>query len=200
MPTSIITNIERAGGFDLDDGGYMFTNRVTFQDGNYGTANTKTEVPPYRVGDTMDYAITGNHRGTPKFKITKPGGRFGAPQQPSPAQPPQPPRQPPQSPPMRPNVPAIIPVNGATVGMAMNQAIALLTRDLTHDEVIMWVREPGSWRALAETASDIIRVSRHLESGHLAPSVKDRAAGNVGQQAPQPPPPPQQELDEDVPF
>ena len=66
------------------------------------------------------------------------------------------------------------PVFGATVGMAMNQAIALLTHELKHDEVVQSVCEAHFWKAVHETASDVIRVSRMLEAGKLAPSVKER--------------------------
>jgi hypothetical protein len=61
--------------------------------------------------------------------------------------------------------------------MAMNQAIALLTYELSHDEIVQSVCEAHFWRAVHETASDVIRVSRMLEAGRLAPSVKERTAG-----------------------
>ncbi len=83
------------------------------------------------------------------------------------------------------------PVNGQTVGMAMKEALALLTSDGT-----LALDTPEFWAAVHRTASDIIRVSQLLEKGKLAPSVKDRTS----------PPPkaaakPAPEIDpEDVPY
>jgi hypothetical protein len=115
------------------------------------------------------------------------------------------------------------PVAGQTVGMSMNNALTLLTSKLTHDEMIARIITPTFWHSVHEVASDIIRCSRLLEAGKLAPSVKERAGGASAarpEPAPQParpaqPPPaaprkgPTDEqlanrtdhgIDEDVPF
>lgn len=68
------------------------------------------------------------------------------------------------------------PVFGATVGMAINQACALIIeaeKDSTgvHD----YLASPAFSRDLYTLASDIIRIARVLEAGKLAPSAKDRA-------------------------
>lgn len=68
------------------------------------------------------------------------------------------------------------PVYGATAGMAMNHALDLLTKGLDVTEVARRVCTAEFWAAVHETASDIIRVSRMLEAGRLAPSVKARNA------------------------
>lgn len=63
-------------------------------------------------------------------------------------------------------------INGMTVGMAMKEAIALVS-DLTSAEA-MDMNTPEFWAQVHTTASDIIRVSAMLESGRLAPSPKNR--------------------------
>jgi len=81
-------------------------------------------------------------------------------------------------------------VPGPTVGMAINNAIDVLTKNLdTRDAIIERLCEPGFWMAVHETASDIIRLSRLLEAGKLAPSVKERSGG-ASAARPEPPPQP----------
>ena len=79
------------------------------------------------------------------------------------------------------------PVYGGTVGMAMKEALALLTRELTRDELIEQLVSQSFWKAVHEVSSDIIQVSLLLEKGRLAPSVKERTAGPAPA-APQPEP------------
>ena len=87
-------------------------------------------------------------------------------------------------------------IHGATVGMAINQAMAALLPSYAGAEI---TKDPAFTRDLYTLASDIIRVSLHLEQGNLAPSPKDRAKANsqsadadetAPEQAPPPPPPP----------
>lgn len=103
------------------------------------------------------------------------------------------------------------PVLGQTVGMAMKEALALLSRDLKRDDLIGHITSASFWQAVHEAASDIIRVSRLLEKGKLAPSIKDRlnptpvkapSGGRDDRPAPKPVAAPvQQELEsDDVPF
>lgn len=66
-------------------------------------------------------------------------------------------------------------INGQTVGMAMKEALAVLTSGLTHDEVVERLIAPSFWASVHEVASDIIRVSTLLEAGNLAKPIKDRA-------------------------
>ncbi len=67
-------------------------------------------------------------------------------------------------------------VPGQTVGMALKEAIALRARFAADNEtLIAWLQQPEFWAAVHETASDVIRVSRMLEAGKLAPSPKERA-------------------------
>jgi hypothetical protein len=92
---------------------------------------------------------------------------------------------------------AMIP--GPTVGMAVNNALTLLTQGMGHADVVKATREAVFWTTAYETASQIIRLSKSLEGGKLAPSVWDKVAQTP---APQPPPAhnPAKELDEDPPF
>ena len=55
---------------------YPFT--VKFEDNVSGQANAKTPQPPWAVGDTVEYEVTGqDQRGNNKLKIKKPGGFTG---------------------------------------------------------------------------------------------------------------------------
>lgn len=160
----------------------MYSFIIAFDDNSYGSANSKGQTPPYGVGDEMNYTITGNFRGTPKIKVQKPGSNFAPPTRSSAPNPvgntPAPYRQPSQpAPAQRPSTVQTAPINGASVGMAMNQALGLLTRDWKRQDIVAAVCSEDFWYAVSETASDILRVSRHLESGHLAPSVRERNGG-----------------------
>lgn len=64
------------------------------------------------------------------------------------------------------------PVFGATVGMAINQACALLKEKPLEPT---YLNSPQFSKDLYTLASDIIRIARVLEAGKLAPSAKDRA-------------------------
>jgi len=101
------------------------------------------------------------------------------------------------------------PINGATVGMAINQAIGIIKE---YDNPISYFSTPEFGKDLHTLASDIIRVSAYLEAGNLAePSTKRQP-----EPAPEPEPEPEPTrntggdngqafstegpLDEDVPF
>ena len=52
--------------------GTMFTFEVAFNDGTVGEANSKTEEPPYKVGDEVWYEVkSDNERWGKKLRITK---------------------------------------------------------------------------------------------------------------------------------
>lgn len=100
--------------------------------------------------------------------------------------------------------------HGQTVGMAMKEAIALVTRDMAAGPLLAAMGTPLFWSHVHMAASDIIRVSHLIERGQLAPSVKVRGASSgSGPKSPPPSTPPpqrtpphasQENLDEDVPF
>lgn len=76
------------------------------------------------------------------------------------------------------------PIAGQTVVMAMKEAIALV--DPNH--FTGTIGSPDYWRAVHAAASDVIRVSRMLERGQLAPSARTRAKANAESDKPAPPP------------
>jgi hypothetical protein len=89
-------------------------------------------------------------------------------------------------------------IPGVTVGMAVNNALSMLTQGMGHAEIVKATQNAQFWTVAYETASQVIRLSKSLENGKLAPSVWDKAAQTP---APQPPPSnPERELNEDVPF
>jgi len=67
-----ITNIKPDGKPWESQYGLMYPFYVVLEDGGAGTTNSKTEQPPYKVGDSVGYDITGSTpRGVPKIKITR---------------------------------------------------------------------------------------------------------------------------------
>jgi hypothetical protein len=97
-------------------------------------------------------------------------------------------------------------IMGATVGMAINQAIGIIKGDLPAEpDLTGYFLTPQFSKDLHTLASDIIRVSQLLEKGKLALPVKDRAQAEEPPPEPEPQPEPQQpapaaDEGEDVPF
>ena len=61
------------------DGSTMYSFEVSFKDGTVGEANSKSQEPPYKVGEMAYYVKTGKSpKGGDKLKISKnpppPGG------------------------------------------------------------------------------------------------------------------------------
>lgn len=65
-------------------------------------------------------------------------------------------------------------IHGATVGMAINQACGLI-KDTQQPLELSYLHSPAFSKDLYLIASDIIRISRVLESGKLAPNPAQRA-------------------------
>ena len=162
---------------------------ITFDDGSFGEANSKSEQPPYRVGDTVDVTITGQTpRGVNKIKVQKPG--YGGPQGRNPA--PQSRNSGPagQRPPLAQNRPANAgggAILGVTVGMAVNNACAMMLEKVPSPEDI---GTPEYWREVWEHASSILRIAAVLEKGKLAPNS---VAKEEPETEPEPEPEPQPE-------
>lgn len=58
----------------------MYPFNLTFEDGTVGEANSKSQQPPYQVGDEMEYTINGQTpKGTNKIKVQKPQQEGGFP-------------------------------------------------------------------------------------------------------------------------
>ncbi len=67
-----ITNIKPDGKPWESQYGLMYPFYIVLEDGGAGTANSKTQEPAYKVGDTVGYDVTGNSpKGVPKLKITR---------------------------------------------------------------------------------------------------------------------------------
>jgi hypothetical protein len=79
--------------------------------------------------------------------------------------------------------PASGPIFGATVGMAINQAIGIIKDTCPDATLPTYYLTADFSKDLHTLASDILRVAALLEKGKLAPAVKDR------QPAPPPPAP-----------
>ena len=161
--------------------GLLYSFKVSFSDGQTGTVNAKSESgPAYKVGDSVGYEITGNYKGVSKIRVDKKAAQEAAAAEQRP-----PANSEPVAGQRLPNgMEPMAPVFGATVGMAIKEALVLLTTDLGHDDIISSVITPHFWKAVHEVSSDIIRVSLLLEKGKLAPPVRDRTEG------PRPPAPP----------
>lgn len=66
------------------------------------------------------------------------------------------------------------PIYGATVGMAISQAIGIIKETVEGSLDEYYLTHDFS-RDVWFIASDIVRVSNHMETGHLAPTAKQRA-------------------------
>jgi hypothetical protein len=62
-----------------------------------------------------------------------------------------------------------IPIHGATVGMALNQASRILTESVSAADRLKYFLSPQYLHDLYTVASGIVRVSQHMERGNLAP-------------------------------
>ena len=152
----------------------MHSHTVAFEDGTSGAANTKTQVPYYKVGDAMQYTITeDNPRYGKKLKIEKVQGGATAPSLAPDHQPDY--AQPSVGTPVSP----LPHVNGPTAGMGVKTALEILTKNKGDEEITQCICSTAFWQAVYETASDIIRVMQTIEGGRLAKSVKERNSGVV---------------------
>lgn len=70
MKKSVITNISGNGNW-VGNYGTMFSFVIEFEDGESVEANSKTEKPPYSVGDTVWYEIVKENEYGKKGKVTK---------------------------------------------------------------------------------------------------------------------------------
>lgn len=101
------------------------------------------------------------------------------------------------------------PIHGATVGMAINQAIAIIKDTTDGTGLADYYLTPDFGQDLHTLASDIIRVSTYLEAGNLAAPSSKRTPAPAPEPEPEPepeptPPPAAQQQPEDdgidVPF
>lgn len=78
------------------------------------------------------------------------------------------------------------PIPGQTVGLAIKEAVGILTNGLTYSDTIKVISTPTFWHDLHEVASDLIRVSRMLEAGKLAQPINQRTKAPQRALIPQP--------------
>lgn len=174
MPISQIQSIVPNGSFPSqygDANGVMHVSYVVFADGTEGTANSKSPTPPYRVGDSMEYAVDGQHQGVNKLKIKKPqqgGQQGGGYQQQRPSPPPanqsagngQQSRSAGGS-----SAPSIHP---ATVGLAIKEAVGIALAEGFK------AHTPDFFPAVHEYAAELCRIAWKLEHGQMSPKAKQQ--------------------------
>ncbi len=72
MVQAQIESIQGKGDWKTDKYGTLFVFEVSFKDGTVGEANSKTQEPPYKVGDVVYYEVrSDNERWGKKLKISK---------------------------------------------------------------------------------------------------------------------------------
>lgn len=179
-----ITNIKPDGKPWESQYGLMYPFYVVLEDGGAGTANSKTEQPAYKVGDTVGYEVTGHTpKGAPKLKITrnpKPGeGTVWVPDtnpdleaaqpttepQPAPQQsfrpsPPQP--RHPEQPPLKTQG---TPVHGATAGGALARAVDIWLA--INGGSSAW--NPASVSEVEQITRDLVGIQQRIETGESVP-------------------------------
>ena len=163
--------------------GTFYPFQIGLDDGKSGQANSKSNPPPYRVGEVVGYAVTGQTpRGADKLKITRsPDASFGNYMPPSPSEhmegDPQQPHTANPMPPARPQraaesyvpnaprnaqeQPSGSPVHGATVGMAINKAVDVWIATIGKDQP--WNKDSAD--TVEEIASQLIQIAQTLERG-----------------------------------
>lgn len=154
--------------------GKMFPFYIVMEDGAAGTTNSKSETPPYKVGDEVGYEINGaTPRGVPKLKITrnpKPGeATYTGGGATHPDLEAARPHNPPQNRPAAPTYTQTSPahgnaVNGQTVGMAVKAAV----------DIHLKIRGTGAWGeedavTVEAIARDIVAISERIQSGNSVP-------------------------------
>jgi len=147
--------------------GILYCFVVLFSDGLTGKVNSKSNPPPYKVGQRVGYEQTGEHGGIAKVKIDMNPQTPGA-QEPSPVASAADSAAPAAAPTDR------VGVYGATVGMSLNIASDLIKSSMPQAMLEPFLRSTAFSNRLYYLASDVIRVSRALEAGMLAPSAKER--------------------------
>lgn len=176
---------------------------VSLEDGTVGCANSKTNPPPYQVGDAVFYEITGQtQRGDNKLKINM-EDRSGPPQrqaqqprnadnrgryqqQPPQRQAPQQQRQAPQGggQKLSDSAKAYGQKTGNAITNAVNAICAHNASAQGVPDAVLFVPGTPEWaQKLWEVASDIIRVSDFVEASRLAPSASARTGGERGPDA-----------------
>lgn len=173
---NIITSLEPAGDFATPNG-QLYAFMYGFEDGTGGVAYHKTPQPPFQIGSEVDVIPKGvsDQMGNPKIQVKKPGSvaQYGAPQgggyqQSAPQQ-------------------AGGAVHGATVGMAVNNAVSLTVAEITPCPANTDFKVH-----LRNVAYEIIQVSQSLEKG-WKPGQAAKPAQAPQPVAPAPAPPPVQQ-------
>jgi hypothetical protein len=168
MILSRIDSLKPDGQWTHPTHGMMFQFLVGFEDGTFGQANAKTSQPRYKVGDKAAYEITGQTpKGGNKLKVSigeqdLANATRRASAAPEPARPAPHTENPPQRSP-EPARASGMTINGQTVGMAMKEAIPLVS--LRHEIS----PEYGEfWEKVHHYASQIIHQASRLEKGDLS--------------------------------
>ena len=71
MKNSKITSLQGAGTWETNRGDTMYSFEISFEDGQVGGCNAKTETPPYAVGDIAYYEVTNTTKYGDKLKVNK---------------------------------------------------------------------------------------------------------------------------------
>ncbi len=166
--------------------GTFYPFQVGFDDQRSGQCNSKSNPPPYKVGEIVGYDVTGQTpRGADKFKITRnPDASSGTYRPPGPMDSGNPdleaarmdqwPKAQPapnaaiQARTVAQTGPGIGSINGQTVGMSIGRAVEIwCATEATQGTV--WGEQ--SAKTIHAIASDLIRASQSLEKGELSDSV-----------------------------
>lgn len=145
--------------------GPLYPFKLEFEDGMRGVANSKSQTPPYKVGDTVGVEVTGQDaRGNNKLKIDRKWpqnnqGAGGSAFVPTSSQNPVKPQE------TASNAGAATMINGQTVGMAIGRAVDVLK---IADYPSAQIFDGTFVQDVYELASQIIRISYKLEHGKLA--------------------------------
>ena len=180
--------VELVESFNANSGKTFYNVTVVDPDNNSIAIHALFPTPPkFNEGQIVEFSGKGlrrqEYKGKPQFAVSAGteihvlGNAPGRQSNPPPAHQ-QAPAQRPAGSPAPAGTGAQPLVFGATVGMAINQANELMRHIYSPPQLAELMKSTEYCRTLHEWASDIIRVSRMLENGQLAPSVKQRCEGN----------------------
>lgn len=140
--------------------GPLYPFKLEFDDGMVGVANSKSQTPPYKVGDTVGVEVTGQDaRGNSKLKIDRkwPSMNPGATGS---AFTPSQPQNPVKSTESASNAVPQSSIHPATAGCAFKAAVDAICKDD--------VGTQEYYKRVHEVASGYVRILQALEAGKLA--------------------------------
>lgn len=176
MPIAKIVSIRSTGSFVWKQGPAAgqtaYGQFIELSDGVQGGANAKSEHPNYKVGDDVEYTVTGqDNRGQNKLKIKKTDSPYAPVGQIAPNAT--------QSAQKVASTNATTTIHPATAGCAFNKAVEALLAAKDGGYSVAAMLDGTFLKDVFELASQSVRILYKLEHGPLAPKHGERSFEQV---------------------